>query len=116
MVNIFKKQHFTQNIYQYLLMFLYSISSISQYFTIFHNISQYTHQNRMVVRLPTLRMSLIQADPNDDGPDPQAAQSRSRNPNLSRNLRFLVGWLLHQPNGPGGQACARRAASSRRAS
>ena len=70
--------------------------SISQYFTVFHIISQYTHQDRLVVRLPTrsLRLSLVQADP-----DLLAARTRTWNSNLFRNPRFLVGWQLHQPTG-----------------
>ena len=122
--NIFQNDTNYKNIYQYLPIFLYSIfmfhnsygishyftylivlcqyftvfHSISQYYTVLHSISQYTHQDRLVVRLPTqsLRLSLVQADP-----DLPAARPRSRNPNLFWNLRFLVGWQLHQPTGPG---------------
>ena len=63
-------------------------------FAVFHSISQYF--TWLVMRLLTLRLSLVQADP-----DPPAARTWSRNPNLFRNLRFLVGWKLHQPTGPG---------------
>ena len=76
----------TQNIYQYVpilstvLGVFHNIYSISQYFTyfmvscqyftVFHSISQYTHQD---VRLPTptLRLSLVQAVS-----DPQVAEPR----------------------------------------
>ena len=46
--------------------------SISQYFAAFYSILQYTHQDMLVEKLPTLRLSLVQADT-----DPPAARTRS---------------------------------------
>ena len=72
---------------------------VSHCFTQIHSDSHYTH---LVVRLPTQRLSL-QADP-----DTPMARTRSLNPNLSRNLRFLLSWQLHQPNDPGWRPPGRR--------
>ena len=94
--NIFDStSHILHNL-KYFKYFTYftMFHSISQYFTMFHGVSQYTHQDRLVsieglLTLPVM-LSLLQADPN-----PPAAQIRSRNPNLSRNLRFSIGWQRH---------------------